>query len=166
MEVVEARSPQIGAVYFKRGTRFMSETFNGEIAAQSAPTIENIESAVQRCYARAARRTEPSLCCPTQYDSRFIEMLPPEIIEKDYGCGDPSPYVKEGETVVDLESGAGKSCYILSQKVGGTGRVIGVDFTDEMLVLARILEIRARACDGCDNVSKASSYLEASLDSR
>jgi SAM-dependent methyltransferase len=66
-----------------------------------------------------------------------LSVIPEEILKKDYGCGDPTPYVREGETVVDLGSGAGKLCYILAQVVGPTGRVIGVDFNREMLALAR-----------------------------
>jgi ubiquinone/menaquinone biosynthesis C-methylase UbiE len=58
-------------------------------------------------------------------------------LEKDYGCGDPSRYIREGETVLDLGSGSGKGCYIISQIVGANGRVIGVDFNAPMLELAR-----------------------------
>jgi arsenite methyltransferase len=100
-------------------------------------SIGNIESEVIRRYADGAQQVEPELCCPTQYDTRYLEMLPQEIIEKDYGCGDPSIYVSEGDTVVDLGSGAGKLCYIMCQKVGPAGQVIGVDFNDAMLGLAR-----------------------------
>jgi arsenite methyltransferase len=103
----------------------------------TSPSIGNIENEVIRRYANGAQQVEPELCCPTQYDSRYLDMLPQEIIEKDYGCGDPSIYVSEGETVVDLGSGAGKLCYIMSQKVGARGQVIGVDFNDAMLTLAR-----------------------------
>ncbi len=110
---------------------------NGHLSFQTAAVTANVESEVRRRYREAARQAEPALCCPTEYDPRLIEILPQEIIEKDYGCGDPSVYVSEGETVVDLGSGAGKICYILSQKVGPQGRVIGVDFNDEMLRLAR-----------------------------
>ena len=42
-----------------------------------------------------------------------------------------------GDTVLDLGSGGGKICYILSQLVGAKGKVIGVDFNDTMLALAR-----------------------------
>ena len=45
--------------------------------------------------------------------------------------------MREGETVLDLGSGSGKACYIISQVVGPRGRVIGVDFNEEMLALAR-----------------------------
>ncbi|MBA3385805.1 MAG: methyltransferase domain-containing protein [Chthoniobacterales bacterium] len=63
--------------------------------------------------------------------------MPPEVIERDYGCGDPSKYLRAGETVLDLGSGTGKICFIAAQVVGPTGRVIGVDMTDEMLKVAR-----------------------------
>ncbi len=65
-----------------------------------------------------------------------MKILPAEIIERDYGCGDPSAFVKEGETVLDLGSGGGKICYIASQIVGANGKVIGVDTNTEMLALA------------------------------
>jgi ubiquinone/menaquinone biosynthesis C-methylase UbiE len=77
------------------------------------------------------------LCCPVDYDRRYLEAIPAEVIERDYGCGDPSKYVREGETVLDLGSGTGKICFIASQVVGPNGRVIGVDMTDEMLEVAR-----------------------------
>jgi arsenite methyltransferase len=59
------------------------------------------------------------------------------VIERDYGCGDPSKYLRAGETVLDLGSGTGKICFIAAQVVGATGKVIGVDMTDEMLDVAR-----------------------------
>lgn len=97
----------------------------------------NIESTVLERYQAGAKQQQPSLCCPTEYEGNYTEILPEEIIAKDYGCGDPTRYVSEGETVVDLGSGAGKNCYILAQKVGESGNIIGVDFNDEMLSLAR-----------------------------
>lgn len=97
----------------------------------------NLEKAVLERYQAGARQPEPSLCCPTEYEHNYLKVLPEEIIAKDYGCGDPTRYVREGEVVVDLGSGAGKNCYIIAQKVGSKGQVIGVDFNDEMLNLAR-----------------------------
>ncbi|MDJ0578072.1 MAG: methyltransferase domain-containing protein [Xenococcaceae cyanobacterium MO_234.B1] len=106
--------------------------------SQSASEISyNIESEVLERYQEGAREQQPSLCCPTEYEGNYLQILPEEIIAKDYGCGDPTRYVNEGETVVDLGSGAGKNCYILAQKVGATGKIIGVDFNDKMLSLAR-----------------------------
>ena len=94
------------------------------------------ELAVRDRYARAAQEREVALCCPVSYDPRLLQIIPDEIIERDYGCGDPSAFVREGDTVLDLGSGGGKICYIASQIVGSEGRVIGVDANDDMLALA------------------------------
>ena len=95
------------------------------------------EHVVKDRYANAAKAPEAALCCPVDYDKKLLEAIPQEVIEKDYGCGDPSKYVREGETVLDLGSGTGKICFIASQVVGPAGRVIGVDMTDDMLEVAR-----------------------------
>jgi ubiquinone/menaquinone biosynthesis C-methylase UbiE len=99
--------------------------------------MKRTESSVKERYSEAAQTTEPALCCAVEYDMRYLEVLPKEVIEKDYGCGDPSRYLRPGETVLDLGSGTGKICFIASQVVGPTGRVIGVDMTDDMLEVAR-----------------------------
>lgn len=101
----------------------------------STPT--HSDSAVAERYAAAAEQREAALCCPVSYDTERLKQLPEEIIEKDYGCGDPTRYVKPGDTVLDLGSGGGKLCYIASQIVGANGRVIGVDVNQTMLSLAR-----------------------------
>lgn len=95
------------------------------------------ESAVKDRYAAGARAQEPALCCPIEYDPKYLEVIPQEVIDRDYGCGDPSKHVRQGETVLDLGSGTGKICFIAAQVVGETGRVIGVDMTDDMLGVAR-----------------------------
>jgi arsenite methyltransferase len=117
----------------------MSQTISNEWSAvsQSQNIGYDVEQAVRVRYEAGAKQVEASLCCPSNYESNYLEKLPAEILDKDYGCGDPTRYVREGETVVDLGSGAGKNCYILAQKVGATGRIIGVDFNDEMLALSR-----------------------------
>jgi ubiquinone/menaquinone biosynthesis C-methylase UbiE len=99
--------------------------------------IVGIEGLVRERYTQGAKAKEEALCCPTHYDPQYLEVIPKEILEKDYGCGDPSRYLKEGDAVLDLGSGAGKICYIASQIVGPRGRVIGVDFNPDMLELAR-----------------------------
>ena len=55
------------------------------------------------------------------------------------GCGNPTALasLKEGEVVLDLGSGGGMDCFLAAQKVGKTGKVIGVDMTPEMVSLAR-----------------------------
>jgi arsenite methyltransferase len=100
------------------------------------PTLRP-EAAVQARYSAAAKAPEAALCCPINYDRKWLAAIPQEVIEKDYGCGDPSRYVRPGETVLDLGSGTGKICFIAAQVVGPTGRVIGVDMTEDMLAIAR-----------------------------
>jgi arsenite methyltransferase len=112
----------------------------------------NCETAVIDRYAQAALAVEPALCCPVSYDPRYLAAIPGEIIERDYGCGDPSAHVRAGETVLDLGSGGGKICYIASQIVGPGGRVIGVDMNDEMLALAERHRATVAAAVGWANV--------------
>jgi len=102
-----------------------------------AVSTQNIEQSVSERYTHAAREKIPALCCPVDYDPELLKIIPDEIIERDYGCGDPSRFVREGDTVLDLGSGGGKICYIASLIVGSRGRVIGVDANPEMLSLAR-----------------------------
>ncbi len=100
-------------------------------------TTINPESAVKERYASGAQAREAALCCPVEYDPQYLRVIPQEVIERDYGCGDPSQYLCSGETVLDLGSGTGKICFIAAQVVGAQGKVIGVDMTDEMLDVAR-----------------------------
>lgn len=95
------------------------------------------EEVVYQRYAAAAQERVESLCCAVQYSRELLEAIPNEILERDYGCGDPTPYAAPGDVVLDLGSGGGKLCYLLAQVVGPTGRVIGVDCNQEMLSLAR-----------------------------
>ncbi|MFO7616661.1 MAG: arsenite methyltransferase, partial [Bacteroidales bacterium] len=55
------------------------------------------------------------------------------------GCGLPTEYanIREGDTVIDLGSGAGNDCFVARRLVGETGEVIGIDFTPEMVARAR-----------------------------
>ncbi|MEM8882855.1 MAG: methyltransferase domain-containing protein [Planctomycetota bacterium] len=95
------------------------------------------EKAVLDRYSDAAQARENELCCPVSYNPAYLQAIPDEVLERDYGCGDPSAHLKPGETVLDLGSGGGKICFIASQVVGAEGRVIGVDMNPEMLELAR-----------------------------
>lgn len=100
------------------------------------PAIE-VESIVRERYRQGAQERVADLCCPVSYDPRYLAAIPQEVLERDYGCGDPSRHLLPGETVLDLGSGTGKICFIAAQVVGPAGRVIGVDMTDEMLEVAR-----------------------------
>lgn len=100
---------------------------------------DEITQQVSERYARAAVTGE-QMCCPTGYDIEELRtFIPEEVLARSYGCGTPVGLetVREGETVLDIGSGAGIDCFEASRRVGSTGRVIGIDMTDEMLAIAR-----------------------------
>ncbi len=80
-------------------------------------------------------------CCLAEtlprYVAEVLKDVHPEVKERFYGCGSPIPPALEGATVLDLGCGSGRDCYVLSKLVGPTGRVIGLDMTDEQLGVAR-----------------------------
>lgn len=97
----------------------------------------NFESTIKETYSNAAKMPVDHLCCPPSYASDLWEDLPKEIIEKDYGCGDPTPHVKEGDYVLDLGCGVGKLCFMMAKIVGSSGKVTGVDINEDMLSVAQ-----------------------------
>jgi ubiquinone/menaquinone biosynthesis C-methylase UbiE len=116
---------------------------------------------------RAAREAEEACCGTTGQASRFGDVLyDPEsregategAVAASLGCGVPTAVadLHEGETVLDLGSGAGADVLIAARRVGPTGRAIGLDMTDEMLELAR----RNAADAGAANVEFLKGYIE------
>ncbi len=99
-------------------------------------TVASVEQSVKDRYREGAQQRVADLCCPVDYDPQYLKAIPEEVLERDYGCGDPSRYLRKGETVLDLGSGTGKICFIASQVVGPEGKVLGVDMTEEMLQVA------------------------------
>jgi arsenite methyltransferase len=100
---------------------------------------ETITQQVSERYARAVTTGE-QMCCPTGYNFEDLRsFVPEEVLRVSYGCGTPAGLatVRPGETVLDIGSGGGIDCFEAARRVGPTGRVIGVDMTDEMLALAR-----------------------------
>jgi arsenite methyltransferase len=112
---------------------------------------KEIKEAVKGRYARIAKQDQQS-CCPScgggvgplskaeviGYSKEDLEHIPEETV-MGLGCGNPTAIaeLKAGEVVLDLGSGAGVDVFLAANKVGPTGRVIGVDMTEEMVDKAR-----------------------------
>jgi len=119
----------------------------------SKMTDKEIKEAVKETYAKVA--TSSKSCCDTICgDISFVgggttlakmlgyEMrdMPKSFTESFAGCGNPVALsdIREGETVLDLGSGAGLDVFMAARKVGDRGKVIGVDMTPEMIKKARM----------------------------
>jgi len=105
------------------------------------------------CCAGSAGAFGPALYEPTEQDG-----LPDTALLASLGCGNPTAVaeLREGETVLDLGSGGGIDVLLSARRVGPTGKVYGLDMTDEMLSLA--LENKRKA--GADNVEFLKGYIE------
>ena len=92
------------------------------------------------------------------YEDADHESLPPDALLASLGCGNPTAVadLHEGETVLDLGSGGGIDVLLSARRVGPTGKVYGLDMTEEMLALA--LENKAEA--GATNVEFLKGYIE------
>lgn len=113
---------------------------------------EEIKEFVKAEYGQAARQAKRggSSCCGSLpervdfitsnlYGDNEMESLPPEAVLASLGCGNPTALAElnPGETVLDLGSGGGIDVLLSARRVGPTGKVFGLDMTDEMLALAR-----------------------------
>jgi len=103
-----------------------------------------ISESVQNYYGQVLKSSEDlktSACCTL--DSIPLHLRPllsdihPEVVARYYGCGTPLPPALDGCSVLDLGCGTGRDCYLLSRLVGESGRVIGVDMTEEQLAVAK-----------------------------
>jgi SAM-dependent methyltransferase len=139
--------------------------------------LNDIRETVRERYAAAATKSAPSeasCCAPIRltasatddtkvfggelYDDTSREGVPDAALDASLGCGVPTAVadLHEGETVLDLGSGAGADVLISAGRVGPTGKAIGLDMTDEMLALARANATAA----GVTNVEFVKGYLE------
>jgi arsenite methyltransferase len=108
-------------------------------------------------------------CCtagaPPKYIQDCINNIHPEVVSKYYGCGLCLPqYPLEGASVLDLGCGAGRDVYIASQLVGPTGKVVGVDMTEEQLQVATSHQEHHAEKFGFSNVEFRQGYLEQLAD--
>lgn len=106
-------------------------------------TLIEIEESVRHYYSQVLQSSDDlktSACCSIDAMPAFLKPLlsavHPEVLARFYGCGSPLPPALTGKTVLDLGCGTGRDCYLLSQLVGATGRVIGIDMTVEQLEIA------------------------------
>jgi len=95
---------------------------------------------------------------PELYEAHEAEQLPEAAVLASLGCGNPTAVaeLREGETVLDLGSGGGIDVLLSGKRVGPTGKVYGLDMTEEMLALA----IRNRDEAGATNVEFLKGYIE------
>jgi len=124
--------------------------------------VEKPRKIVQEFYGQAAEKPQAELCCPTKYDDADVGHIPQDVLDRFYGCGSPvsAAAPQPGEVYVDLGSGAGIDCFIAAKRVGPTGRVIGVDMTDQMLSVARENQPKVAAALGYNNVEFRKGFLE------
>jgi arsenite methyltransferase len=140
--------------------------------------LTDIRESVRERYAAAAKQAAqqddrsgccggPVSCSPVGdsgvfgaplYDEATTEGVPQAAVSASLGCGVPTALAElhEGETVLDLGSGAGADVLISARRVGPTGKAIGLDMTDEMLGLARANAAEA----GVNNIEFLKGYLE------
>jgi ubiquinone/menaquinone biosynthesis C-methylase UbiE len=129
-------------------------------------TDTNIREQVRERYAAAAKQASGCGCGKeteeffggSLYDEASREDVPGAAVDASLGCGVPTAVadLNDGETVLDLGSGAGADVLISARRVAPRGRAIGLDMTDEMLELAR-----ANARDaGVENVELVKGYIE------
>lgn len=102
------------------------------------------QSSVRNYYGEVLKTNQDlktSACCTAEsmpvYLRPMLKDIHPEVLEKFYGCGSPIPLALEGLTTLDLGSGSGRDCYMLSKLVGPQGRVIGVDMTEQQVDVAK-----------------------------
>jgi arsenite methyltransferase len=113
---------------------------------------ESITAAVEEHYAAVARGEASACGAPVDDVARSIGYSNEELAlagdaNLGLGCGNPLALaeIKPGMTVLDLGSGAGFDAFLAWHRVGPTGKVIGVDMTDDMLALARENAVKRNA---------------------
>jgi arsenite methyltransferase len=133
----------------------------------------DVREAVRERYATAATKVSEGCCGDScgcgpvdetavfgeaLYDEQARAEVPEPALELSLGCGNPSAVadLHEGETVLDLGSGGGADVLLSARRVGRTGKVYGLDMTDEMLERARENAERA----GVENVDWLKGYIE------
>ncbi|HPD17663.1 MAG TPA: arsenite methyltransferase [Planctomycetota bacterium] len=126
---------------------------------------EDTHELVKKAYGSVARKQ--SSCCGPKASCcgkapAAAEGAPVPEADMGLSCGDPVAFshLKPGDVVLDLGSGGGKDVFLAAQRVGPTGRAIGVDMTPDMLALARRNAAKFRQATGLDNVEFREGEIE------
>ena len=131
----------------------------------------NVQDAVREKYGQIARSAGTEGCCgpaacgcgdpitSNLYSDAETAGLPSEAVAVSLGCGNPTALIdlQPGQTVLDLGSGGGIDVLLSAKRVGPTGKVYGLDMTDDMLALARQNQRKA----GATNVEFLKGTIEA-----
>ncbi len=134
-------------------------------------STSNITESVREKYGAIAKSVGATGCCGTTpngcgdpissnlYSDTETHDLPAEAVAVSLGCGNPTALasLEPGETILDLGSGGGIDVLLSAKRVGPTGKVYGLDMTDEMLELARENQRKA----GATNVEFLKGTIEA-----
>ncbi len=117
---------------------------------------------VRQFYEEAADQPQEDLCCPIQPSREELAHIPRKVVERFYGCGSPIEMadIVEGETTLDLGSGAGIDVFRAARRVGPSGRAIGIDMTDPMLKIADEARVEVAGNLGFDVVEFRKGFLE------
>jgi SAM-dependent methyltransferase len=117
-----------------------------------------VASGVGSCCGAAPSSVECDPITSNLYGAGEIAGLPAEAVVASLGCGNPTALaqINAGETVLDLGSGGGIDVLLSARRVGPTGKVYGLDMTDEMLTLARENQRKA----GVENVEFLKGEIE------
>ncbi len=114
-----------------------------EVKVKETQTKQEIKQSVQEYYGKTLQQSsdlKTNACCTVvSYPQKIKDIMAKihdEVMSRYYGCGLTIPQELSGLKVLDLGSGSGRDCYILSALVGESGKVVGVDMTDEQLEVA------------------------------
>ena len=119
-------------------------------------------SSVREFYGDAALNANDDIVNPLAPAQAKADFIPGKTKKHSYGCGSPvtDGAPQKGETLVDLGSGSGIECFMASASVGRTGKVYGIDMTDEMLRLAAESQDEVAERLGYKNVAFRKGFLE------
>jgi len=139
----------------------------GEVALTHCNCVVSLaddqgHSTVREFYGRAAITANEEIVNPFAPDQALANFIPADSRKKSYGCGSPvkDAEPQPGEVLVDLGSGSGVECFMAAAQVGPSGRVIGIDMTEEMLHLAEVAKATVVNRLGYDNVEFKKGFLE------